>query len=124
MPSDDKLILVAWLACGAAAIYVPSWLFWLCAVAYCGLAVHWIWQLELQRRDVQRYRRFKGLWPFWWYELLPFGYYAAGLLIWRLESDPWYAPSVMLLLGAGGLAIWLRRQQRLSRPKGRLMLGI
>lgn len=121
---NEKLVLLVWLASGSATIYAPSLLCLGFACIYVAAAIAWVCLIEQQRRDLQRYRRFRGPWPFWWYELLPFAYYGVGLLVWRSQSDPWFAPSVVLFLSAGGMALWIRRHQRLSRPKGRLMIGV
>lgn len=121
---NEKVVLLVWLASGSATIYSPSLLSVAFAGVYVGAAVAWVCIVEQQRRDIQRYRRYRGPWPFWCYEMMPFLYYGAGLVVWRLQSDPWFAPSVVLFMAAGATTLWVRRHQRLSRPKGRLMIGV
>lgn len=124
MQHNDKLVLLLWMLCCVGVIYASGALFWFCCFMYCYSAVFWVRLIEQRRQDLQRYRRAKGPWPYWCYEVLPFTYVGLGVLVWRWVSDPWFAPSIMLLLGAGAITLSIRRYQRLSRPKGRLMLGL
>lgn len=123
MQHNDKLVLVGWLLCAVGVIYATGALFWFSAGMYCYSAMYWVKLIEQRRQDVDRYRRYKGPCPYWVYEILPFAYIGVGVLVWRWVSDPWFAPSIMLLIGAGAITLSIRRYQRLSRPKGRLMLG-
>lgn len=124
MLHNDKLVLLVWMLSAVGVIYASGPLCWFCVAMYLYSATWWVKLIEQRRQDLQRYRRQQGPWPYWLYEILPFAYVGLGVLVWRWVSDPWFAPSIMLLLGAGAITLWIRRYQRLSRPKGRLMLGL
>lgn len=84
----------------------------------------WILHTDHDRVDLTRYTRTNGPLPFWLYEAMPFVYLVAGLLCWRFADSYLYAPSIVMFLCGGFAALWTRRHQRLSRPRGRLMIGV
>jgi hypothetical protein len=71
-------------------------------------ALVWILRSDHRRADLAKGIHRQGRWPFWFYELQPFVYASAGLLLWRFSSNMYFYPSAMILMVVG-LQIWLMR---------------
>jgi hypothetical protein len=71
-------------------------------------ALVWILRSDHRRKDLTEGIHRHGRWPFWYYELQPFIYASAGLLLWRFGNNLYFYPSAMILLVVG-LQIWLMR---------------
>lgn len=71
-------------------------------------ALVWILRSDHRREDLLDGIHRHGRWPFWCYELQPFVYASAGLLLWRFSHHLYFYPSAMILVVVG-LQIWLMR---------------
>lgn len=81
-------------------------------------ALVWILRSDHRRQDVTEGVHRQGRWPFWFYELQPFVYASAGLLLWRFSHNLYFIPSAMILLVVG-LQIWLMRSLHRRHQPGR-----
>lgn len=72
-------------------------------------AVIWVLRSDNRRSDMRNAReKYGGILPFWFYEMLPFGYFILALLLFTASSNMYFYPSAMVLLIVG-LQLWLLR---------------
>jgi hypothetical protein len=76
----------------------------------------WVLRSEHRRMDLNAQGRYPGPLPFWFYELLPFGYILTALMLFAWASSPLLYPSAVIFLIIGN-QLWLLRSSQRKHKK-------